>query len=150
VALEISGALGLLFMFWVVVKNWSDLPEVIPSHFGASGKPDGWSGKSGLWILPAIGVLIYIGLTVLSKYPHIYNYAWPITPENARTQYRLSRQMIVVLKTEIVLIFAYIVWQTVQTALGKAGGLGGAFMPVFLLLIFGSIGWHLFKAYQAR
>jgi len=149
-ALEISGALILLFMFGVVMKNWAALPEVIPSHYDLSGKPEGWSTKNVLWILPALSVVLYAGLTVLSKYPHIYNYAWPITPKNTRAQYQIARQMIIILKTAIVLIFAYIVWQTIQTALGKSNGLGAEFMPVFLILIFGTIGFHLFKAYQAR
>jgi len=98
----------------------------------------------------SIFAVLYTGLTVLSRYPHIYNYAWPITLQNAATQYRLARQMVIVLKTEIVWIFAYLDWQTIQTALGRAQGLGQAFLPIFLFIIFGSLGFYLYKGFQAR
>lgn len=149
-ALEFLGAMGLLFMFAMVAQYWSNLPERIPSHFGISGLPDAWSGKGTLLILPVLSVVLYGGLTVLSRYPHIYNYAWPITPKNAAAQYRFARQMIIVLKTELVWIFAYINWQTMQTALGRAQGLGPAFLPIFLLMVFGSVGFYLYKGFQTR
>jgi len=148
--LDIFGAMGLLFMIAMIAFYWSSLPERIPSHFGGSGRPEAWSGKSMLLVLPSISAVLYTGLTVLSRYPHIYNYAWPITPQNAATQYRLARQMVIVLKTEIVWIFAYLDWQTIQTALGHAQGLGQAFLPIFLLIIFGSLGFYLYKGFQAR
>lgn len=148
--LDIFGALGLLFMIVMLAYYWSSLPERIPSHFGISGQPDAWNGKGLLLVLPSISAGLYIGLTILSRYPHIYNYAWPITPENAATQYRLARQMIIVFKTEIVWLFAYVIWQTIQTALGRAQGLGEAFLPIFLSTIFGTLILYLYKAYQAR
>lgn len=149
-ALEFLGAMGLLFMFAMVAQYWANLPERIPSHFGISGLPDAWSGKGTLLILPVLSVVLYGGLTVLSRYPHIYNYAWPITPKNAAAQYRLARQLVIVLKTAIVWIFAYLDWQTIQTALGRAQGLGQTFLPIFLVVVFGSLGFYLYKAFQAR
>ncbi|MCG3121548.1 MAG: hypothetical protein ALAOOOJD_04703 [bacterium] len=149
-SLEFLGAMGLLLMFIVIAQYWPSLPERIPSHFGVSGQPDAWSGKSMLLILPVIAAVLYAGLTVLSRYPHLYNYAWPITEANAAAQYRLAREMIIVLKTEIVWLFAYVNWQTIQTALGRAQGLGPAFLPIFLLIIFGSLGFYLYKGFRAR
>ncbi|MGH7453559.1 MAG: DUF1648 domain-containing protein, partial [bacterium] len=119
ITLSIFGALGILIMIFVIGTYRSSLPQVIPTHFGISGEPDGWGGKSTLWVLPMLSLVIYIGLTILSRYPHVYNYLWLITPQNAKVQYQNSRQMIILLKTEIVWLFVYIVWQTIQTALGK-------------------------------
>ena len=148
--LEIFALAGLAGMVYGVAVNWSILPEKIPSHYGVSGQPDNWSGKSTLLILPIISAVLYTGLTIFSRYPHIYNYAWPITPQNAATQYRLARQLIIVFKTAIVWLFAYINWRTIQTALERAQGLGQAFLPIFLLTIFGSLGFYLYKAFQTR
>lgn len=149
-SLEFLGAVGLLLMFAMIAQYWPSLPERIPSHFGVSGQPDAWSGKGTLLILPLLSAALYVGLTVLSRYPHVYNYMWPITPQNAATQYCLARQLIIVLKTEIVWIFAYVNWQTIQTALGRAQGLGQAFLPIFFLIIFGSLGFYLYKGFRAR
>jgi uncharacterized membrane protein len=148
--LETAAALGMLTMLYVTIKSWPLLPETIPHHFGVSGKPDAWSGKWILWLLPGISLVLYVGLTILGRYPHVYNYLWPITEKNAAAQYHLARTMIVALKAEIILLFAYLQQQTIQVALGKAGGLGVAFLPIFLILIFGTIGFYFVKAYQAR
>lgn len=150
VSLDIFGAMGLLFMVGMIVFYWSSLPEQIPSHYRVSGRPDAWSGKNILLVLPIISAALYIGLTVLSRYPQIYNYPWPITVENAPRQYRLARQMVIVLKTAIVWLFAYVNWQTIQTALGRAQGLGETFLPIFLLIIFGTLGFYLYKSSRAR
>jgi uncharacterized membrane protein len=150
IGLEAAAALGMLTMFYVTIKSWPLLPETIPHHFGASGKPDAWGSKWTLWLLPGISLVLYIGLTVLSRYPHIYNYPWPITEKNAAAQYHLARTLIAALKAEIVLIFAYLLQQAIQVALGKAEGLGIAFLPIFLILIFGTIGIYFVKANQAR
>jgi uncharacterized membrane protein len=150
ITLDIFGGLGIVAMILFIAWYWSSLPEKIPTHFSFSGVPDGWGPKITLLALPAISLVIYIGLTLLSKYPHAYNYLWPITPQNAKKQYENSRQMIVILKTEIVWLFVYIVWQTVQTALKKAKGVAPDFLWIFFVLIFGTVGYHLFKAYQAK
>ncbi|MGH7596447.1 MAG: DUF1648 domain-containing protein [bacterium] len=150
IGLETAAALGLLTMAFVMIKSWPLLPETIPHHFGVSGKPDAWGGKGILWLLPGISLMLYVGLTILRRYPHIYNYPWPITEQNAATQYHLARTMIGAFKAEIVLIFVYLQWQTIQVALGKAEGLGVAFLPIFLILIFGTIGIYFVKAYQTR
>ncbi|MDZ7361474.1 MAG: DUF1648 domain-containing protein [candidate division KSB1 bacterium] len=148
--LETTAALGLLIMLYFTFTSWPLLPETIPHHFDISGKPDAWGGKWTLSLLPGIGLVLYVGLTILSRYPHIYNYLWPITEKNAAAQYHLARTMIVALKAEISLLFAYLQQQTIQVALGKAEGLGVAFLPTFLVLIFGTIGIYFVKAYQAR
>jgi hypothetical protein len=150
IGLETAAALGMLTMLYVTIKSWPLLPDNIPHHFGGSGKPDAWGGKWILWLLPGISLVLYIGLTILSRYPHIYNYPWPITEKNAAAQYHLARIMIGALKAEIVLIFIYIQQQTIQVALGKVEGLGIAFLPIFLILIFGTVGIYFVKAYQAK
>jgi hypothetical protein len=150
IGLETAAALGMLTMLYVTIKSWPLLPETIPHHFGVSGKPDAWGGKWILWLFPGISLVLYIGLTILSRYPHIYNYPWPITEKNAAAQYHLACTMIVALKAEIILLFAYLQQQTIQVALGKAGGLGVAFLPIFLILIFGTIGFYFVKAHQTR
>jgi hypothetical protein len=40
--------------------------------------------------------------------------------------------MMIVLKTKMTLIFAYITWAMVETALGRREGLGAGFLPVLL------------------
>jgi uncharacterized membrane protein len=117
----------------------SELPERIPVHFNFAGEPDGYGTRVTLWILPVTGTLMYMGMTILESFPHIYNYLVDITPENVVKQYRLGTRLIRILKTIILIIFSFISYQTIKTALGSTAGLGKAFLPVFLLITFGTI-----------
>ena len=50
-----------------------------------------------------------VDLTVLNRYPHVFNYFGKITAGNARRQYRLSRSLITTLKLLIAVTFGWIV-----------------------------------------
>ncbi|MBK7360416.1 MAG: DUF1648 domain-containing protein [Saprospiraceae bacterium] len=53
---------------WVfLLANFSDLPEVIPQHYNAYGKADGFGSKSNLFILAGIASLLNIGLSILKN-----------------------------------------------------------------------------------
>ncbi len=134
--LEGIGIIGMLLLIGLPVMYYGNLPGQIPSHYGLSG-PDGYSGKGSIWLLPVLGVVLYVGMQLLNKNPQNFNLPIEITEENAGRLYRASTKMIRILNVSIVCIFAYIVYATIQIALGKQEGLGRYFMPVFLLLTFG-------------
>lgn len=148
--LEIAAILGLIFLFFLVIGYWSKLPDSIPSHYNAAGEPDGWSGKGTLLLLPFISLAMYIGLTFLIRFPHLYNFPWKITEENRERQFYLAQMLIIGLKTEIIWLFGYIEWQTVQTGLGRSEGLGSSFLFIFLGLIFGTVSLYFVKAFKAK
>jgi len=139
---RVAEFLAAVFMVALIVLpliHYSDLPERIPVHFDGSGNVDGYGSKSTLLILPASGFLVYILLTILAPFPHIFNYPVKITPENAEVQYRLASRMMRSLKTLIIIMFTFICYQTVGIATGKTIGLGKLFLPVFLIATFGVV-----------
>ena len=134
----------------VLLIPYADIPDKIPSHFGASGEADAWGSKSLLLLLTGINVALYVGLTVLSRFPHKFNYPWPITEENARRQYELARMLMCVLKVATAGIFTYISHMTLETAAGNAQGLGTGFLPAILFGTFVPIAVYLLFAHRAR
>ena len=82
---------------------------------------------------------MYIFLTILNKFPHVYNYIKPITKENAEYQYRCARQLIIMIKAEFMIIFTYIEWNNIKVALEKSSSLGTWFLPIVLIVIFGTL-----------
>ena len=148
--LDIAGAMFVLAAILVPLFSYQLLPKTIPSHFGFTGKPDAWGDVHLLFILPAFSLILFLVLTVMSRYPHLYNYPVRITEENAFRQYRLARMFIAVLKTVITAIFAWLEFQTIRVAEGKSGGLGEAFLPLFLVLIFGAVIVYFVKAFRSR
>ena len=79
---------------------------------------------------------MFIGLTVINKYPHLFNYPSEITKENALHQYTKASRMIRFLKFIIMIIFGLIVFKTIQNANGNANGLGAWFLPLTMGMIF--------------
>lgn len=144
--IEIVGAFFMILMVGFPIYYFNELPETIPRHFNAAGEPDGFSQKNIIWILPAIGVVMYIGMFFLNKFPHIFNYPSEITIENAERQYRIATKLMRTLNMLISASFFYIGYSTIQTALNKQDGLGTLFLPVFLLGIFGTIGSYMYFA----
>jgi uncharacterized membrane protein len=149
-SLTIISASGVIFMGLMVGLSWHELPEQVPSHFGISGQPDAWSGRSTLLILPAVAIVLWIGLTLLARIPHRFNYIVTISRENAAHRYLLARTLLSTLNAEIIVLFAYLTWQTIATARGSSEGLGTWFLPVLLLMIFSSLGVYLYRSLQTR
>jgi uncharacterized membrane protein len=148
--MEIIGAIFLILMIGFPMYYFSELPEVIPRHFNAAGEPDGFSQKNIIWALPAIGVVTYISMFFLSKYPHIFNYPKEITKENAEKQYRIATKLIRTLNMVTVASFFYIGYGTIQTSLNKDDGLGTFFLPIFILAILGIIGIYIYQALKKK
>ena len=149
-ATEIVGIIGLLLLIGLPLYYFEKLPETIPRHFGANGEADGFSGKGIIWTLPIIGMVMYVGMFWLNKYPHIFNYPQQVTKENAERLYTIGTRMIRTLNSIITCIFAYITYSTIQTSLGNQDGLGTWFTPVFVILIFGVTGYFLYQSMSKK
>jgi uncharacterized membrane protein len=145
-AIEFLGLSFLIILIIIPLIYYNRLPERIPVHFNAAGTPDGFGSRSSLFILPATGLFMYLLLTVLAAFPHIFNFPVTITPENAEVQYRLATRLLRILKTVILILFSFISWMSVRTATGNATGLGKMFLPVFIILTFGVIIIYLVQA----
>lgn len=144
-----AGVVGLALLIGLPVFAWSGLPDEIPIHFGVSGDPDNWGGRGMIWFLPVLGLAMWAGMTVLTRFPHAYNYPWVITRENAADLYRLSRSMVIWINTEVTLLFAFIQWGTLRTAAGDADGLGVLIVPVSIIGVFGTIGYFMWASSKA-
>lgn len=133
-----------------LLYHWSLLPEKVPAHYNAAGVVDRWGSKGEMLILPIIGMMMWVGMTILERYPHVYNYMVPITKENAPAQYVNARLMINVLKNEILLSFSFLTWEGIKIDLDERNGLGIWFPIIFLGLIFGSMGYFVIRSFYLQ
>jgi uncharacterized membrane protein len=100
---------------WLLTSvAYNQLPDVIPVHFDATGQADGYGPKATLWMLPTIASALVLGLTILNKYPHIFNYPTTITPENALQQYTFATRMLRWIKLGAAIIFLVIMFFTLN------------------------------------
>ena len=148
IILEILGVIALIVLVTLPLIYFGDLPDKIPSHFNIKGQPDSYSQKSSIWVLPALGIFLYLAMHLINRYPHVFNYPQKITKDNALRHYSLATRMIRILSILITCAFAYLVYASIQTAIGRSSGLGVGFSPMFVISILGVIGYSLFKSMQ--
>lgn len=104
----------------------------VPVHFGINGQADGWGSPYLLWFIPAIVVIIYIGLTYIEKQYKKFNYPVKIKNEEvAGIIYRLGVRLIRHIKLIVTAIFCYMGNCVFLVATHKAERL---YVPVFYLL----------------
>jgi uncharacterized membrane protein len=131
--LEVAGWFALALLVGLTLASYFQLPDTIPTHFNAVGKADSYGSKASIFTLPLIGTVMFIGLTILNRYPHIFNYPTEITAENAARQYANATRMIRYLKFAVVLLFAFLVFKTSSIATGNTEGLG---VEIYIVLFF--------------
>jgi uncharacterized membrane protein len=135
-ALEWFGWL-LLMCFWgFTALKYKSLPEIIPTHFNAAGVADGFGEKWNIITLPGIASVLFIGLTVLNQFPHLFNYLTEITEVNAEKEYTKATKLIRNLKIMLVFIFFLIAYKTIKNSLNQSNEIEIWFTPLVILLIF--------------
>lgn len=132
IILEFIGYLSLFFLWYPIAINYNTLPETIPVHYNAAGNADSFGGKETILALPIIATILFIGMTILNRFPHTFNYPVRITEENAFRQYANASRMIRYLKCIIVVIFGVITFKTIPNSAGTSDGLGEWFFPLTL------------------
>ena len=125
--------------------GWDSFPERIPAHYNAAGEIDRWGSKSELIFLPVLMWVFYIGLSLLQRFPQIWNTGVKVTAANQARVYRTLKYMVVSLKLIVTADFAYMI---VNITLCRP--LGGWFTPVFLVLVFGDMAFWIIRLVRCR
>jgi len=107
--LEATSLAALIFLWLLTIEALygpNHLPSRIPTHFNLAGNPDAWGSPNGLSLLPAIATIVYLVLSLISRYPASFNYPARITAQNRNRLHALALQMIAAIKAETALLFA--------------------------------------------
>jgi uncharacterized membrane protein len=137
-------------MIMLLIVEYPGLADRVAIHFDARGVPDGWGSKSTMLILPVTTIVLYTGLTVLNKFPFLFNYPFPITKENASKQYQIAKTLIIWLKACCVGMFAYINYVTIDLATSENGSLSSVFIWAVMLGTMGPIIIYFILAYKNK
>jgi uncharacterized membrane protein len=149
-SVEIIGWL-LIFAIWgLTILNYQNLPDTIPIHYNVAGVADGFGDKWMIFTLPIVATVLFVGLTILNKFPHILNYPTEITADNALRQYTNVTRLIRYLKVIIVVIFGLITFLTIRHANGQTDGLGIWFLPLTMGLIFMPLIYFSIKSIKTK
>jgi uncharacterized membrane protein len=133
--IEILCLLGQLFLIILPLYYFNELPTRLPSHFNIYGQPDLYRDKSAILIFPFLSLVLYIGLTILNKFPNVFNYPVKITNENAERLYTIGTKTIRILKFVIIATFFFLTYRTIKIVLNNTDDLGLYFLPIYLITI---------------
>jgi hypothetical protein len=142
---EALAILGLAGEAAYALLVYPTLPATIPIHFGFDGKANHYGGREWIFFPFAAALALYLLLNVVGRYPQAFNYPWRVTEANAPRLYPVARRMLVWLKTEVILVFAYITWAIVRYATVAPGPFDWWFIAAVLLVVFGTVGLFIFQ-----
>jgi len=147
--LELVGWISIFAVWLLTITNYNKLPDIIPIHYNRAGEANGFGGKGNIVTLPLVATVLFIGLTVLNMFPHIFNLPANITKDNALRQSNATR-LIRYLKLIIVVIFGLTAFKTIQNTNGEANGLGVWFLPLTLGLIFIPLSYFVVESFKTK
>lgn len=142
---ELIGLIGIICLIVLPIYFFNDLPRQIPKHFNAFGQVDSYGDRRIIWLLPAIGLFLYVGLTILNKFPFAFNYPTRVTNDNAERLYTIGTRTVRLLKVIVVLSFLFLNIKTIEIALNKSTEIGKFYLPIFLTVMTIMIGTMIYK-----
>lgn len=127
---------------WLIV-TWDNIPDEIAMHYNVAGEVDSMGSKKDIIFLPIMSWIMYGVMVLVEHIPGAWNTGVKVTPENSARVYGIIKRMLVILKLVLVGTFTLL---TVVSAKGLDMPIW--FLPVELVLIFGTIIWHLISLYR--
>lgn len=116
----------LLFL----ILSWPDIPERIPMHYNFAGEVNSWGGKSSLWWLTGLMVLLCTMMKVCSFFPNTWNMPCKLTESNRERVLLATKNLLAMINVTMVLLFAYLI-------IASAGGEAlnqWVFIPLLVLV----------------
>jgi len=136
----------LLISIWAyLILSWGNIPDKIPGHYNGAGVVDRWGSKNEILVMPIASIALYALLTMVSYFPSTWNIPVEITEENREFVYRNVKTMLSLLKLEVITTFTYITYCNINTI-----SLGVWFLPVELILIFGTLIYFIVKVSKKK
>ena len=147
--LDIIGVVLVVALIVITCIYWIKAPDIVPIHFNFKGEIDSYGSKNTLFILLPIAIIIYIGLAILSKYPEVYNYCIEINDKNKEKQYLMASTFIRIINVEMLAIFFYI-QISMAISMNNGKSLSITFLPITLFILFGSVGFYIYKSVKLK
>lgn len=116
----------VVFQFVLIAIYWNALPSDIPVHFNAIGTPDRFGEKSNIFLLPIIslalmGMFRFINKQTIQINPHKYG-------AKNKEQLGITRLFLVEIQLFISLLFLYLLFTSLQVAVGNYEKLPSTFL----------------------
>lgn len=88
-----------------LISSWQRIPEIVPTHFDALGRADGYGGKGSLIVEALFMIGIFLLLALVERFPQAMNFPVKVTAENRYRLYMIGYAMIGATKILTVCMF---------------------------------------------
>ena len=132
--LFLLGFLSLVAVTIYFISMYGKIDSEVPTHFNAIGEADVFGSKSSLIVSLIIGWVLFVGMLVVGAIPAVWNTGVKITEENQEKIHSIIRTMLSILTFAIAAFTSCTVFFAV-----KGMNLPAVILPVFLIVIFGTI-----------
>jgi uncharacterized membrane protein len=133
--LDLVAYAGLIFLWIYTLLKYTQLPSIIPVHFNEHGEVNGYGSRAVIFIIPPIVTLLVALLTLVSRYPHVFNYTVQINEQNAEQQYKRAVLSLKYMKVAIVAIFIFTELEFVHDTYSKDHQAFPWDIPLLVLLL---------------
>lgn len=140
----------IVFVIIYLKINWSNIPEIIPTHFDFSGTPDSFGSKTSLFGIIGLNAGMHLLMSLLTMVPGVYNYPISVTEKNAEALYKIGRQLMLLIDLEISYMLGILTWESIQTAMGKMTGVGGGMMVAIIGIMFATIIYGIIRMIKVQ
>lgn len=120
----------MLISTLIILMNWGQLPEQIPTHFTITGEADAYGGKGSLVFLIVLAWVLFIMLSLSVKFPNMWNFPVQVTEENKDRLFAIARFMM-----EIIKVLTCILLSLIMLASALSFGLP----PIAMIILFAAI-----------
>ena len=129
-------AYALLGGFWVYTfYQYSTLPETIPTHYNLKGIPDDFGDKSMIFLLPALGTIMFAAFTLILFYYQRKSLPGQSSSTTRTDDIRQILPLFRTFRTLILLTFMYLTMATVLVARGQSQKLNIQILLIFSVLL---------------
>lgn len=112
--IELITILLLVAMVVNLKLSWNNITDQVPGHYNISGEIDRWGSKPELLTVPILCGVLYILLSLVSLFPSLWNLPGSINDGNRTKVLGSIKNMMSIMKMEMVLCFVYISYRSVK------------------------------------
>jgi uncharacterized membrane protein len=147
--LSLAALAALAFININVFYGPHPLPGRIPTHFDALGHVNGWGSPRTLLFFPVFAAVLYLFLTVIARFPALFNYPIKVTERNRAQLEQITLNLISWIKAEMLLFFAWMEFAMVQAVRSSEQSFKPYPVWVFVAILLATIIGHMMAVFRA-
>jgi uncharacterized membrane protein len=148
--LSLAALAALVFITINAFYGPHPLPGRIPTHFDLLGRANGWGSPRSLLFFLSFAVAMYLFLTVISRFPSMFNYPVKVTEGNRAQLQQLALSLLSWTKAEVLVFFVWMDFAMVQAARDPQRALTPYPIEMFIVIIFATIIGHIAAMFRTR